>query len=845
MGARPRNPHRPRFAAILAALVLGSGLAGLAAAGVEFAPPVSYPLPQPVTCVALGDLDLDGHLDAAVGTSYGHSVEIFLNRGDGSFTHASSVDAPPHAGLVIADLDGDGTPDLAVAGLDGTITVFHGIGGGGFAFAFSVSVGTQAAAIASADFNGDGLPDLAVVAGPAAGDTSSGYRAVVLINRGGSFADPARYQVDGSARAIAAGDLDGDHRPDLVTGNASGSASVLLNHGDGTFGADSTYYAPGIISSVAIGDLNGDGHPDLAVADEAGSMNVLLNDGHGSFTFAGNTPLYGRAEAVALADFDGDGHADVAVSRDDLGQVIALAGRGDGTFLFPALYFATGAGAHGIASGDVDGDGHPDLVTADADASGGGRGSMSVLLSGAPRTCKRVDLVSGVGASGLVASDFNADGALDLATTNEDGTLTVFLNDGLGGFRAGTHYPLGGTLSQNLAAADLDGDSRPDLVASNYVESTVTIYYNKGDGTFFGGRNLAVGPHPRWVEVADVDGDGRPDLVTADYTDAITNGLVSVLINQGKGNFAAPVNYPVGVGPYMVRAANMNKDEMPDLVVNNYDGQTVSVLINRGDGTFLPEVRYAAGWNLSSAIADLDHNGTNDVAVTNFKENTITIFKNDGNGALSRYADIPVGRNPRSIQAAILKGDGNIDLAVALSGTSQMLLLANDGNGGFPGTPAVCAVGVNPKTAIVADFDRNGGQDLATANNGAGTVSVLLDVSPPGSAPTRPASQRRAQRLAANEQPVPVFALGASRPNPARGTATISFETPREGVVDLRIFDLAGRTVRTLVKATLPAGPHEAPWDGTDDRGGRVGPGTYFYRLRAAEQQAVRVLILH
>src|SRR5206468_10997366 len=125
------------------------------------------------------------------------------------------------------------------------------------------------------------------------------------------------------------------------------------------------------------------GDADLAAADEAGSMNVLRNDGHGAFTFVGNTLLYGRAECVTLADFDGDGHADVAVSRDDLGEVIALAGRGDGTFLYPALYFATGVGAHGIVSGDVNGDGHPDLVTADlGDAAGG---SMSVLLSGAPR----------------------------------------------------------------------------------------------------------------------------------------------------------------------------------------------------------------------------------------------------------------------------------------------------------------------------------------------------------------------------------------------------------------------------------------------------------------------------
>jgi hypothetical protein len=443
-----------------------------------------------------------------------------------------------------------------------------------------------------------------------------------------------------------------------------------------------------------------------------------------------------------------------------------------------------------------------------------------------------------------VSGDFNADGAPDLATTNEDNTLAVFLNDGAGSFSPGQLYPLG-TLSQNLSVGDLNGDSRLDLVASNFVESSVTLYYNKGDGSFFGGENLGVGPHPRWVEVADVDGDGRADLVTADYNDAINNGSVTVRRNLGDRRFGAPVSYGVGVGPYMLRAANLNKDEMLDLVVNNYDGQSVSVLINKGNGTFASEVRYNAGWNLSSAVADFDHDGDNDVAVTNFKENTVTAFRNNGNGVLTRYADIPIGRNPRSVQAAIIKGDGDIDLAVALSGSSEVILLANDGSGGFTGAASKCIVGVNPKTLIVGDFDHNAGQDLATANTGAGTVSILPDVGPPGSAPGRAAQMKRPRRFDAGDGREGRFALAMSRPNPARGAAIIPFEIPRELPVELRVYDVAGRVVKTLVSATLPAGPHEARWDGTTDRGTRASPGTYFYRLRAGDEHAVRTLMLH
>ena len=834
----PSAASARRFAAALAAALLVF-VPALVMASVEFAPPASYPVSAPASSVTLGDIDGDGDLDAAVGSRVGLGVEVFLNQGDGSFLRAAPVVSPYQADIAIANLVGDANADLAVVGVDGTLSVYRGTGIGVFVFALSVPVGHGAGRLVAADLDGDGLTDLAVLGSLSLPDTSRAS-VLVLINQNGSFAPPVGYRPNSYPQSIVAGDLNGDHRPDLVTGNG-GTASVFLNHGDGSFEAPVSYAVQGYETSVAIGDLDGNGNPDIAVADEYGTMNALLNDGSGAFAFAGNTPLYGEAGGVVVADFDGDGHDDVAVPRDDLGQVIALAGRGDGTFQYPALYFSTGMGANGIAVGDVNGDHRPDLVTADRGDMGGG--TMSVLVSGAPRPCRRDDLASGVSASGLVSADFNADGAPDLASTSEAGSLYVFLNDGLGGFGAGQPYPLG-TLSQNLSAGDLDGDSRADLVASNFNESSLTLYYNNGDGTFSGGKELGMGPHPRWVEVADVDGDGRPDLVTSDYNDAIWNGSVTVRRNLGGRQFGPPVSYPVGVGPYMVRAANMNHDDMLDLVVNNYDGQSVSILINNGDGTFAPDVRYPGGWNLSSAVADFDHDGDNDVAVTNFKENTVTVFQNDGNGVLTRSPDIAVGRQPRSIQAAIVKGDGDYDLTVALSGTSQVMMLENDGTGHFSAGRAYCVVGVNPKTLIVGDFDRNAGQDLATANAGGGTVSVLPDVGPPGSAPNRVAQFKRPRKIDAEVPKVARFALAMSRPNPVSVEAVIPFETPREAAVELAIYDVAGRAVKTLVDATLPAGQHEARWDGTTDRGDRARPGTYFYRLRAGDQRAVRTLML-
>jgi hypothetical protein len=826
------------------ALALSIVLPAVTNAGVEFSPMVSYPAGAGAKAVALGDLDGDGDLDAVVGGRDSSQIRVFLNHGDGTYEAGASIVSHPVIALALANVAGGAALDLVVAtaygsdssATDPRVAVLIGNGDGTFGAPLALDGVPSPSSIATADFDHDGLADVAV----------SGYPSGIWVfhNSGAGFDAPIHYATGELPRDLEAGDLNGDGWVDLVSGNYVGSVSVLLNHGDGTFEPHADYSGLGYVSCVAIGDLDNDGDADLAVADEYGSVNVLLNAGTGVFAFSGNTPLYGRAECIAMADFDQDGYADVAAPRDDLGQVIALAGRGDGTFYYPALYFATGMGAHGIAVGDVNGDGRLDVVTADM-GTGGGDGTMTVLIGGAPRTCDRTDYASGVSPSDVVAADFDGDGRSDLAVANEDQTLSVFIGKGDGTFKDYVRYPIG-TLSQGLASADFNGDGRPDIVVSNYTESTLLLFINRGDGTFGASRTLPVGPHPRFVVAVDLNGDGRPDLATANYNDAIYDGSISVMINQGNAQFSAPTQIPAGLGPYQIRAAKLDADDNFDLIVNNYDGQSVSIYLNHGDGTFQPEQRYAVGWGLATAVADFDHDGDNDLAVCNFQENTVSILLNDGAGAFGSRTDIPVGRQPRSIQAAIVRGDQDIDLAVAISTTSEIQLLENKGQARFQTfTDKRCAAGVNPKSLIMADLDANGSDDLITTNSGAGTMSVLLGVAPAGSSRGQFHALKRPPMLTppAGHEPIHRFALLPSRPNPARGAAVIPFEIPRDASVDLRVFDVAGRVVKTLVSGDLTAGPHETRWDGTSDTGQRVHPGTYFYRLRMGDQQSARVLI--
>src|SRR6266849_1484727 len=174
--------------------------------------------------------------------------------------------------------------------------------------------GENLAAVVLGDFNGDGLPDLAI----AGHDTLVAYVSVLLSNGDGTF-QPALYSVVRSQpQSIAVGDFNGDGVPDLaVDDGSSDSVSVLLGNGDGTFQAARNFYAWLNPVSVAVGDFNGDGVLDLAVANNnlAGTVSVLLGNGDGTFQPLQSFVARRFPVSVAVGDFDRDGRQDLVVAN--------------------------------------------------------------------------------------------------------------------------------------------------------------------------------------------------------------------------------------------------------------------------------------------------------------------------------------------------------------------------------------------------------------------------------------------------------------------------------------------------------------------------------------------------
>jgi hypothetical protein len=709
--------------------------------------------------VAVGDFNGDGHMDVVTGNDdTANTVSVLLGKGDGTF--APHVDYPAGGavtGIGVGDFNGDGKLDIVVVyGYDpAKVAVLLGNGDGTFTPFIPTTAGFQGGSIAVGDFNGDGKLDVAV------SDNESAIPGVdiMLGNGDGTFKAPVSYATGADPRMVIAGDFNSDGKLDLATANAdSETISVLLGNGDGTFQThkdNSTSIAASCIS-LAAGALSDNRRLDIVAGCQAeGEVVVLISNGNGTFKAARAYPVPAGVDDVALGDFNGDGKLDVAVTNSGTDDMVSiLPGSGSGT-LKAAVVFGTNFGPSGIAAADFNGDGKMDLVTAD---DGGPFGvtiaTISVLLSNgkdmfAARTDYSVGNESVTGAySGIAAADLTGNGKPDLIvpiTFAYPYEISILMNKGNGTFKPFVSYPLP-TGPIAVVTGDFNNDHKTDIaVANGNGSGSITVLLNSGTGTFPTYAEYSTNGISYGLAVGDFNKDGNLDIVATNES----QNTVSVLLGNGTGTFPTVATYTTGSFPLGVAVGDFNGDGWPDIAVADSRGGTVSILINKADGsgTFLPKVDYAAaggGAPATIAAGSFRGNGIIDLAVaTNSAYGGIEVLLGNGDGTFQPAVPYDTLNNANAVTIGDFNNDGNLDLAVSTASAGSIFgfvtIFPGLGDGTFsPGVTLTSAP--LPSGIVAADFNGDGGLDLATANGttggDTGSATVLLNEPVIGLTPT-------------------------------------------------------------------------------------------------------------
>lgn len=403
-----------------------------------------------------------------------------------------------------------------------------------------------------------------------------------------------------------------------------------------------------------------------------------------------NYALSDTPQEVRTADLNHDSVPDVVVST--FGGLHVFLGTRAG-FLRAPLPLGLSSLTRSFAIADFTGDGHPDIAAEGALVAGRGDGTFDVPV-GVPYSCDFCQLDT---------ADFDRDGRADVAVADM-WSISIWIGTGGGGFQQAWSLQ-GAFLPTSASVGDLNVDTFPDLVVTDFAARRASVLLNRG-GAAFSRADYPVGTSPFGSAVADFNGDGRPDLAVNDRD----SNQIYLFMNLGGGAFGPAATFPAGCTPFVPQGCSL--EGLDALDVNGDGRQDLatpgSVILGNGDGTLREPHFFAAGNYPRSVAAVRFRTGRAHLVVANQEGRNISVVP------VRRPLDlktVPDGDGPRYAIDGDFNRDGRRDLAVASRETNRVMIYLGTGLGSL--VPAGELEATNPAALLHEDFNGDGLRDLA------------------------------------------------------------------------------------------------------------------------------------
>jgi hypothetical protein len=689
----------------------------------------------------IGDLNSDLRLDIVYADGMYSHVGVLLGSGNGTFENLTQyttiLNSEPWY-VTLGYYNSDDFLDISVGNsLDSSISIFLGTGNGSFGTINTLSTGYESIpwSVMFGDFDNDGQQDIVV-----ANDGSYNIM-IFFVYFNADFENETSYTTGSGSHpySVSVGDLDNDGQLDVVVANSGNdNIELMFDYKQGTF-MSRTIFSTGRGSHpqcVIIADFNKDHLLDIAVVNSwDNNINVFLGFGNGSFdtkteysTGSGSFP-----NSIAAGDFNEDSRMDIVIANQGTNDVAVFLAFDYVTFTNNIIYVPNYLSRPCyVATGDFNNDDRVDILAANC-----GQYNIGIYLGyGNGTFSEEITYPTNSSSESLAIGDFNNDNYIDIVVANNgSNSIGVFLGYGNGTFQSQVSYPTGDSSSpQSVAVGDFNNDSRLDIVVANYQSNNVYVFRGYGNGSFTGQivYSMVRKSNPQWVAVADLNNDNILDLVVANFN----ADNVCILLGYGNGSFGNVITLKTGEdsGPYSIAIGDLNKDKLLDIAVANWQSNNIGIFFGYGNGTFSSQKTYFINSNSnlkSIVVIDVNNDTLLDILVVdcNSENSSMGIFYGFGNGNFTLPKLYSTGLNsfPTTIAIGDFNNDSRVDLAINYYNEDEIGIMLQLGIEPFASSTLFSTGNQSqPQSVAIGDFNNDDYLDIAVANSGTNNIGILL-----------------------------------------------------------------------------------------------------------------------